>query len=296
MKKIYKLLLALLIVSGCGVKGGPYPPLTDAPETVKKVSIKQQNGELVVYWNYIPKYADGRKMTENFRFEIYSFEHRIIKKIKKSGNLYWFRLPFSQEKEYCFRFKVSTRKASSVFSRYFCYIPTFNYPKLKPEFEISIVREGMKLEWKNSKMRTDIYRSPDRVYYPVPVKVLKDNSYIDRQVKENVRYCYYITYEDRNGVESSPSDIKCRVYRDIFPPEPPRNPKIIKKNSKIYLIWTESSSKDVIGYIIEINDKPVNKTPVKTYILQIPDYKKGEVIKIYAVDKSGNKSSPAILK
>ncbi|SNZ07970.1 hypothetical protein SAMN06265182_1116 [Persephonella hydrogeniphila] len=296
MKKVYKLILSLIITTSCGVKGGPYPPFTDAPETVKKAYIKQQDGEIVVYWNYIPRYADGRKMNEKYRFEVYSLEHRIIKDIKQSGNLYWFRFPFSQEKEYCFRFKVVTKKSRSSFSKYFCYIPTFNYPKTKPQFEIFIVKEGIKLKWDSNTMKTNIYKSLKREYYPIPVKVLKDNYYVDKQVREGVRYCYYVTYENKNGVESFPSDIKCRIYKDIFPPEPPKNPKIIKKDNKTYLVWTESSSKDVIGYIIEINGKPINKVPIKTYILQIPDYKKGIEVKIYAVDKSGNRSSPAILK
>ncbi len=297
MRKVFSFLIFFIsILLGCGVKGGPYPPYTKSPETVKTVLIKQQDQDLIVYWRYIPRYADGRYMKENFRFEVFSFEHRVVKKINKSGNLYWFRYSFSHEREYCFRFRVLTEKNKSRFSRYFCYIPTLGYPKTKPDFEIKIVEKGIKLKWKNNNLKTNLYKGKEKTLYPVPYISLSANQYLDENVSNGKKYCYYITYEDNNGVESPPSDIKCRIFKDIFPPEPPKNPKLIEKDGQFYLVWTESRSKDTVGYIIEINGKALNKIPVKTYIFKIPEYKKGSVIKIYAVDKAGNKSKPAILK
>ncbi len=297
MKKVFNFLVFFSIfTAGCGVKGGPYPPFTTSPETVKNVLIKQQDQDLIIYWNYTPRYADGREMKENFRFEIFTFEHRIIKTVKNSGNLYWFRYKFSQEKEYCFRIRIVTEKNESRFSRYFCYIPTLNYPKIKPDFDIKIVKEGIKLSWNSNLLKTNIYKGKERILYPVPFRSLSADQFLDRAVLHGRRYCYYITFEDNNGVESPPSDIKCRTFEDIFPPEPPVNPKLIERKGEFYLIWTESRSKDTAGYIIEIDGKVLNKTPLKTYIFKIPEYKKGSVIKIYAVDKAGNKSKPAILK
>ncbi len=298
MKKAFNFLVFFsILTAGCGVKGGPYPPFTTSPETVKNVLIKQQDQDLIIYWNYIPRYADGREMKENFRFEIFTFEHRIIKTVKNSGNLYWFRYKFSQEKEYCFRIRVITEKNNkSRFSRYFCYIPTLNYPNIKPVFDIKVVIDGIKLIWENNNFKTNIYKGKERVLYPIPFKSLSDNKFLDKNVSVGNRYCYYITFEDNNGVESLPSDIKCKIFEDIFPPEPPTNPKLIERKGEFYLIWTESSSKDTAGYIIEIDRKVLNKIPIKTYIFKIPEYKKGSVIKIYAVDKAGNKSKPAILK
>lgn len=290
------LIFLTFFISGCGVKGGPYPPYTKSPETVKNAFIKQQDQDLVIYWKYTPKYADGRKMNENFRFEVFTFEHRIIKKINSSGNLYWFRYGFSQEKEYCFRFRVVTQENKSRFSRYFCYIPTLNYPKIKPEFDIRILENGIFLSWKNNSFKVNLYKGKERILYPVPYRSTTEKQFMDKNVFNGKKYCYYITYEDNNGVESPPSDIKCRTFKDIFPPEPPKNPKLIQKEGQFYLIWTESESKDTVGYIIELNGKVLNKTPVKTYVFKIPEYKKGYLIKIYAVDKAGNRSKPAILK
>ena len=295
MKKIFSI-LSIAFIAGCGVKGGPYPPFTDAPETVKKAYIKQQDQQLVVYWNYIPKYADGRSMKENFRFEIYSFDHRIIKKIEKYGNLYWFRYKFSKENEYCFRFKVITAKNESKFSKYFCYIPTFNYPLKFPTYELHITEEGIKITWEKP-YTVDIYKINKPIYYPKPYTVVKNKTeYLDKNVINNRKYCYYLTTENKSGVESAPSDIKCIKYRDIFPPLPPKQPRIIKQNGVFYLIWSDSPSKDVKGYIIYINDRQITPKPVNTYSYILKDYKEGDIVKIIAVDHAGNKSKPLIVK
>ncbi|WP_297455658.1 lipoprotein [Persephonella sp.] len=295
MRKIFSL-LSVAFIAGCGVKGGPYPPFTDAPETIRNASIKQQDQQLIVYWNYIPKYADGRPMKEGFRFEIYSFDHRIIKKISKHGSLYWFRYRFLRENEYCFRFKVITVKQESKFSKYFCYIPTFNYPKEPPKYKLDITQQGIKISWENPST-IDIYKIPKPIYYPKPYLVVKNKTeYLDSNVTNNRKYCYYLTIENQSGVESAPSDIKCVTYKDIFPPLPPQNPRIIKRKNTYYLIWSDSPSKDVTGYLIFINEKQITPKPVYTYSFILKGYKKGNIVKIIAVDRAGNKSKPAIVK
>ncbi len=298
MKTRFSVVLAVLIFStGCGVKGGPYPPLSKNPATVKDVKIKQQDKELVIYWRYNPNYEDGRKMEENFRIDIFSMEHRIIKSINKKGNLYWFRHSFTQIKEYCFRFKVVTKDGESKFSKYFCYIPYIKYPEQKPEVRLKIQKNGINISWPKNNFITNIYKTDDGVYFPIPAKtVSKTDYYIDRSVVSGKNYCYYLTYEDENGVESGPSQIKCITFKDIFPPTPPQNPKVIKKENKYYIIWTESSSKDVVGYMVEINGKKILQKPVKTYVVIVENINPDSVIKIYAVDKAGNKSEPATLK
>ncbi|MDQ7055280.1 MAG: hypothetical protein Q9M89_01730 [Persephonella sp.] len=276
LKTRFKTVLAMTVFTiGCGVKGGPYPPFSKNPETVKDAKIKQQDRELIIYWNYIPHYEDGRIMNENFRIDIFSMEHRIIKNVRKKGNLYWFRHSFNQVREYCFRFKVVTKSRESRFSKYFCYIPSIKYPVKEPEFNLSIEKDGINISWSKSSFTANIYKTQENIYYPLPFKTISGaNSYTDASVISGNKYCYYLTFEDENGVESSPSQIKCLIFKDIFPPEPPQNPKLIRKENTYYVIWTESSSKDVVGYIIEINGKKLFNRPVKTYVFSIKSIEK----------------------
>ncbi|WP_456381842.1 hypothetical protein [Persephonella sp.] len=299
MKRIFKFAVfsVALITAGCGVKGSPQPPFTTAPETVKDVKIKQQDGQLVVYWRYTPLYADGRKMDERFRFEIFTLDHRVVKKINRKGNLYWFTYKFSSDREYCFRFQVITSKNKSRYSRYFCYIPTLNYPREKPEISLSIVEEGIKIEWNITQLKINIYRNDRPVYYPIPYTAVdRGYSFTDKKVVSGKNYCYYLTFEDRNGVETEPSPIKCITFRDIFPPLPPQNPQIIQKDGVYYLVWSDSPSKDVKGYMIYVDGTPVTPRPVRDYIIELPWIKKGSVITIVAVDRAGNRSRPVTLE
>jgi len=299
VKKIYRFFWFIIpfVLVACGIKGSPNPPYTTAPETVKDVKIKQQDGQLVVYWRYIPRYADGRPMKEQFHFEIFTLEYRVIKNINSEGHLYWFNYDFTSEKEYCFRFQVKTPTNKSRLSRFFCYIPTKNYPSIVPDLTVSIVEEGIKLVWNQTLFKTNVYKNRKKVYYPVPlISVEHSNSYLDKKVKDGEKFCYYITFEDKNGVESYPSTIKCVTFRDIFPPLPPVNPTVIQKDGKYFLVWSDSPSKDVIGYIITINGKPLNRKPIKDYIIYLPGYEKGDTIQIYAIDKAGNRSKPTTVK
>jgi len=301
LKRIFKFIiftaLITVITTGCGVKGSPKPPFTTAPETVKEVKIKQQDGQLIVYWKYIPVYADGRKMTERFRFEVFTLHHRVVKNISREKNLYWFTYKFNSEREYCFRFQVITSKNKSRYSRYFCYIPTLNYPQEKPEISLSLEEEGIKIEWNITQLKINIYKNTRPIYYPIPyISVTTGYSYIDRKVISGKNYCYYLTFEDRNGVETEPSPIKCITFWDIFPPLPPGNTHIIKKDNEYYLLWSDSPSKDVKGYIIYINETPLTPEPVEGYIIKLPKIKKESIITIIAVDKAGNRSKPVILR
>ncbi|NPA58149.1 MAG: hypothetical protein GXN94_02520 [Aquificae bacterium] len=299
MKKVFKYLfvLALAYTIGCGVKGSPYPPYTTAPETVKKAEIKQQDKRLVVYWYYQPRYADGRSMDEPFSFEVFTLDGKLIKEIYREGNLYWFYYQFTEDKEYCFRFKVKTPKDESKLSRFFCYIPTLDYPEEKPRLSLSIVEEGILISWNRSDYKTNLYKHRKKIYYPLPFIQLKDTSvYVDKNVKHDQEYCYYITFENENGVEGYPSRIECILFRDIFPPLPPQSPTIVEKNGKYYLIWSDSPSPDVIGYIVVVNGRQITPFPVKDYILPLKGYRKGDPVEIYAVDRAGNRSPPAIVR
>ncbi|NPA12592.1 MAG: hypothetical protein GXO45_01250 [Aquificae bacterium] len=295
LKRVFKtaFILSSTFVLACGVKGSPKPPLTDAPATVKEINIKQQGEQLVIYWKYTPRYADGRSMAEKFTFEVFSLGHRIVKNIQSEGNLYWFRYPFKSDREYCFRIKVKTEKSESKFSKYFCYIPTFNYPREIPYPQFSLTPDGIKIMWDNTGLKANIYKSKKKVYIPVSyVSLVGENSFLDKQVSSGVKYCYYMTYENNNGVESNPSYLKCILFRDIFPPEPPKNPEIIRKGNDYYLIWSESPSKDVKGYFIYINGKQINKIPLKTYSIKLKGYDGKGKVEVRAVDRNGNLSPP----
>lgn len=303
MKKIFKIysLLILAVFFSCGVKGSPKIPPSTIPEPVKDIKIKQQGDTIVVFWKYNPVYEDGRKIKEPFLFKIEENDKEIKPVIKNIKNLYWFikKIP-SFEEEFCYRIKVITKKGYMSTSKYFCYLPVKDFPIINADIFLKLKNEGILIIWDKKYINNVLLYKGEKkdLIPPIPYKKInKSNMFLDKEVQINKRYCYFITVEDREKVvESNPSEIKCIIYKDIFPPEPVKNPSFVIYKGKLFIFWDESPSKDVIGYIIEKNDIPLNEKPVYTYFFVIDKFQKGDIIKIYAVDKAGNKSSPVYLK
>ncbi len=287
--------LQLLNLS-CGKKGGPLPPISNIPMPVESIKLKQMGKYLVLQWDYVPKYDDNRPL-KNFNFRIYKNEELIKPKVYKVNYTYWFYFPIENfRKEYCFYIIVETRKEKSEPSRYNCLIPNSQIPST-PEIEKIVLREdGLELNWIAKGDKINIYRSEDKYIIPTPVYKVKNTSrFLDKNLIFNHRYCYFLTV-DKGNIESSPSSIMCKRFVDIFPPEPPLDFRLIKKENDYYLFWTDSPSKDVIGYIIYKNGKPLFNTPIKTYFFIDKSYNEGDKYTIVAIDKAGNRSKPISIK
>ncbi|WP_457623363.1 hypothetical protein [Persephonella sp.] len=293
-KKIFILCIYTTVVS-CGLKGSPLPPLTNNPAPVDKLNVKQAGRDFILYWTYEGRYEDNRKM-DSFSFEIFSLDGKIQSDIKNKGNIYWTEVPIKDfENEHCFRIRVLKEDNYSDFSRYSCIYPDSDIPKKVSIFNLSIREDGILLEWKSEEKKFRIFRSNDENIPPIEYSVVKNsNEFLDRNVQIGNKFCYYIS-SFRDNVESYPSEIKCEVFIDIFPPEPPLKPELLKKDNEYIIIWTESPSKDVVGYYIYKNSRKINLTPIKTYYFKDKNYQKGDKYSITAVDRAGNESEPAYL-
>jgi len=285
----------------CGRKGKPLPPYSNTPATVKELSIKQQGNFIIVIWKYIPSFDDGRPLKE-FNFLIYKNGKLIDASINKKGNLYWFKYPVEKFNEMiCFYIEVKTKNGKiSKPSKNVCITPNNFFPSTPKLKDIKLVEDGLKLEWEADGNKVYIYKGDINGIPPVPLKIIenhqKDGEYIDKSVAHEKEYCYYITTSFGDYPESNPSNIICKTYKDIFPPQPPYDFKMIKRKEGYYLIWSESPSKDVIGYIIFKNGEPLFDIPIKTYYFIDKTYKEGDVYYIIAIDRVGNKSEKVYLK
>ncbi len=300
MKKIFSffLLFSSFLFLRCGVKGSPEIPPSNIPEQVKKIYIKQQGKRLIVYWYYTPVYEDGRRIKERFFFRVETLEGKIKPEIKHIENLYWFEKSLNSfDKEICFRINIITERNFISSSKFFCFIPEKNYPILSKKIEVKETEEGLLLTFNQFYETVLVYRGNNpELIPPISYKVLrKVDSFLDKDVAINKYYCYYITLKE-DTVESNPSNKVCVFYEDRFPPKPIRNPEIINFGGSLFIIWDDSPSSDVVGYILKKNGILLTPEPVYTYFFTLKDWKKGDIIEIYAVDKAGNKSSPAYLK
>ncbi|MEJ5172237.1 MAG: hypothetical protein WHT47_00830 [Hydrogenothermaceae bacterium] len=294
MKTVFKMAFFVAITGhtiSCGVKGDPKPPPTDEPAPVTKISTRQIGKFGLIAFDYSGMYKDGRKIQENFHFEIYKDNKPYEADIKNEGNQYWF---FDQltDKESCYQITVKTKKNRSKLSERRCILPvkidSYNLPDLK----IINTDEGVLIKYQNRDL-INIYKVNSPQQFTINIHKQIDREYIDTEVENGKTYCYYYTVYISKDVESDFSKTVCIEYRDTFPPNPPTKLKIVKnEDSSATLIWQESNSKDVIGYIVYKNGKPILDIPTKSYYFIDKDYREGDTYTIYAVDKAYNKSTP----
>jgi len=297
LHSILKIFLFTLLLTtfSCGVKGSPKPPPSITPKPVENLTIKQYDGRFLIYFNYSPLYTDDRPMKEDFKFIIYKNSKKFDASLFKEDATYWF-FDSTESKETCYQVQVKTKHKESLLSKPVCIVgKAINIEKPKP-LSISIVEDGLKLTIPENGT-FNIYKVKDESgFYPIPYKKgLKEKEFIDTNVELDKRYCYYYTALI-DDVESEKSDTVCQIFKDIFPPLPPENGKLIVDKNEATIIFEPSKSKDVIGYIFYKNSKIINNTPIKTYYFIDNDYKPGDVYYVEAVDKAGNKSQKLEIK
>lgn len=288
--KIYKkgLILSFAFISSCGVKGSPQPPQIDLPPTISYMNLKQQGDLLVLYWKY--------DKTKKIRQKVYINGKAINIKINHYNDYYWIDYKYPKiNKEYCFYIKTTYKKfeKNSIIK---C-IKTTSYTKIKDKINVKIIENGILLKWNNKYNITNIYKGDSySEIIPIPYEQIKNQNYfIDNKVNLNKIYCYYIT-ATINGIESNRIYSKCIKFKDFFPPKPPINLTYIVKNKKLIIIWQPPEDKDLEGFLILKNGKPIFNAVIKSYYVEIKNYKKGDIFAIISVDKAGNKSKPAYLK
>ncbi|WP_297887058.1 hypothetical protein [Sulfurihydrogenibium sp.] len=292
---VFKLFLLLAVfVFSCGVKGNPKPPPSFVPAEVEDIHVKQYDDSPLIYFSYEKKYRDGNPINENVNFVFYRNEKKINPILYSKDNLYWFFDTF-EDKENCYKVVVKTKKKESLPSKVVC-IKKIEVPKvvLNPP-KIEIVEDGLKINF-YVENQVNLYRVYNQdEFLPIPY-VSSKNFYVDKDVELDKKYCYYYTVSITKFSETQKSPTVCEVFKDIFPPLPPEKGRIIVDKNEATIVWEESKSKDVVGYLIYKNDKPLNSVPIKTYYFIDKDYKPSDVYKVVAVDKGSNKSKELVIK
>ncbi|RMD46997.1 MAG: hypothetical protein D6834_01605, partial [Aquificota bacterium] len=132
---------------------------------------------------------------------------------------------------------------------------------------------------------------------PIPYMQVKNESrFLDKNVNLNKYYCYYITISYKNKIESNRIYSKCIKFKDKFPPNPPKNVSFLIRNKELIIIWQPPKDKDIKGFMILRNGKPIFKFFIKSYFVKIKNFKVGDIFTIISVDMADNKSKPVYLK
>lgn len=277
-------MIPLIVSVSCGVKGNPKLPKSDRPNPVTELNIKQTGNFAVVTFRYKPN-------LESPRFEVYRDNKIYPVDVRNTEDLYWF-FDNLDTKEVCYYIVVKKDKKSSKPSEKKCLTPVGIERSNLPDLQLKNQNDGIFIKLPVNE-KINLYKvSSYEHFYPLPALELTSD-YTDKDVKEGETYCYYYSLYVSKGVESDYSKTVCIQYRDTFPPNPPTRGKlVVNQDGSVLLIWQESDSDDVVGYIVYKNSEPLIELPIKTYYFTDKDYKDGDTYDIVAVDKANNKSLP----
>ncbi|SMP11341.1 hypothetical protein SAMN06265339_0916 [Desulfurobacterium pacificum] len=288
MKKVLFLSLLPLLFSFtmCGNRGAPLPPYTKIPATPSITTIQQHYKKVVIAWNPVTTYRDGRKLPLPSKVSYVVIVNFGKKKVKTEKTYY---------SEAIKRF--NTKMCYSVVSVYegrksepanpVCILVK------KPIAEVPVVENAtagdgfVSFTFSPSRYSIEIFRNAQPPYLK-PLKVLppQTTSFTDKGLKNGKTYLYKFRYAE--GVYKGKLS---RTYKltpaDKIPPLPPKNPLLILSPKGCTLVWEPSPSKDVVSYkiVADTGNFTLSKDAIYFQFKSCP-----KKVGIEAVDKAGNVS------
>ncbi len=182
-------------------------------------------------------------------------------------------------------------------------------PAPPAKFTTEVKRDVVTLTWEQPPDKDlagyNLYRSLDyRVGFEKIVKTpLKPGTlkYVDKGLKPETIYWYYVTAVDKSGNESGRSYTAMANIRDWLPPAKPKGLTGKTEPGKVLLAWKPNSEEDLVGYHIYqamkkdaeyyhlLEREPVTDT---SFISALPKTPSASpyYYKITALDRTGNES------
>jgi len=141
-----------------------------------------------------------------------------------------------------------------------------------------------------------VYRQEEGQEVLLRKEVPRDtNNYLDKEVAKGKRYFYYVSAVDSVGNESEKKSFEI-IPRDISPPPPVKELKVIYKEGTVLLTWEEVRIDDLLGYNVYRANLPtgiperLNKAILKENRFSDPTGNENYYYWVTVFDTSGNES------
>ncbi|SNR86745.1 fibronectin type III domain-containing protein [Desulfurobacterium atlanticum] len=299
MKNYLLFIFILISVSSfgtCGRKGDPLPPRIFEPATVNKLNYQQVILKPLIYWNPPSKFIDGEPIPKNSIKNLkYLIDINFGEKKAVTDKLYFLDGERKMGEKVCYRVAAIYKKEKGEFSEPVCF--KIEKPiKEKPSVgETFAGDETVKILFRTPTLHPiEIFRTEKKKPFSVikPYAIINNATFVDKKVINGKTYIYKFRYAENRlkGPFTEPVQL---TPEDNIPPEPPKNPVLVRlDNSTCIIVWEPSPSKDTVYYTIFLNDKELGKTENLYFQTTC---KKG-IFKVIAVDKAGNLSIPEAVK
>ena len=276
----------------CGSRGSPEPPYSKVPAVPKLGGVQQQFKSVVVYWNKVSTFSDGRKLSipDSVVYVVSVDFGRRVFKTKKNYLIERIK-EFKGKRCYAVAAEYGGRRGE--FSDPIC-IELKSPVKKLPEVKKVTSGDGFVVfEFYSHELPIEVFKN-GKTPYVKPYRVVNPGSTVfkDNQVEDGKTYAYRFRFA--RSIYKGPLT---RTYKlvplDKIPPLPPQNPLLIAANSTCTLIWEPSPSKDVVAYKI-VADGKVFVLPKTSIYFQLQNCPNS--VKLIAVDKGKNESKAVIPK
>lgn len=290
---LLSLLVALPLLSACGKKGDPLPPLRTVPLVTKDLAVRQQGSFMLFELGYPATTSAGMVLGGIDAVELHRVERpapggelpevqpadfasssELVRTLRGTelesaivGERVQFRLSLDQEPAAeqepptALIFAVRTVKGSetSDFSNRVGLLPA-EPPPPPTGLELIARRGGVELRWQSDAAEGfDVFRrlATERGYGS-PIRSVKGDrrQVTDTGARYGQRYIYTvrtITGEETRVESELASEVEIE-YTDTFPPRLPKNVVALPEQGAVRLRWEPSPDSDTAGYYVHRRD------------------------------------------
>ncbi|MGQ9617440.1 MAG: fibronectin type III domain-containing protein [Candidatus Aminicenantia bacterium] len=315
--KIFKsIFFAILLISSCGVKGPPLPPVVKSLVPIENVRIFQK-GDLVIANFSIPETYSDRTLLKVKKVRIYfnfyssdgmvgtkKFRREALKEVielrKEERNAIFQRKIEKNSKKFLFQVEYwDSYNKKSQLSKIFEFLVKKPLPPPK-DLTAEAKEDGIYLRWEAEKELKYsgffLYFSEGKEFRKINDEPFSKNEFVFKDFSWDMNYRFKVSGIYEKLYESEDSEEVSIKPVDIFPPPPPSNLIAIPEEGFILLKWENVDCKDFEKYnVYRIEDgKRVLLTSEGVKENRFED-RSGEHGKIYsyfvtAVDRKGNES------
>jgi hypothetical protein len=320
LKKLILVVSFIVLASfACGKKGSPTPKGLPVPVAISDLRGEVKDSLLFLSFSVPTRNEDRTEVKDLEGFRILKScggcggglepwkEIRLTDRegyTVVNGRLYAYDNDLTEGLEYAYRVFTVTRKGiqgsgSNIFSI------RWQRPPAPPK-EIS-AKEGdsrITLMWESEQYKLyNVYRIDEPAYtlFPLNPSPLGNPTFTDTGLRNGQQYRYEVrSVVVHNGVAfEGEGNLVQATPKDMAPPEPPKDLKLEKKGSGVFLSWSPNKENDVEGYnvykLVAGKGEKVNKKLVEESRFQDEKPGEGRYVSYYvtAVDASDNESGPS---
>lgn len=313
--------LSLVFLAGCGYVGAPLPPALNIPQRIPDLSAVQRGEEVVLRFTPTLRSTDDLTLSELREIEL-----RAGPKGEGEFDLWrWaagaekHSVPFEREETMEYRLPAGRWVGGEIVFAVRGVGPTGRAGDWSNLQVLHIVpalprasglvskgtAKGVYLTWKGDPLPPGaswrVWRRSEDAAESMMLGFAQDPSWMDTSAVVGDKYSYWVQAAVREGdrpPEGAPSEIISVVYRDEFPPAPPKGLTAIAGLNGVELAWERNTEHDLAGYQVyrALEDAPLEKLgePVPLPAASDSTAAAGKRYRyaVAAVDTAGNVGQP----